>query len=175
MKISPDRVIVGLATVFDQPCQNDGTTWAVEQFADFLGLETALPLMINHDLIISSWGVLSHIGTVRRFAAVDYPVPGLLALALVDEDVHGVGDSILHDVQSILSQRWLPAAWGVSIGYRAADNGAVLPHEVSLTKRPAFADARVLGAGEDALNTWELLTEMAPNVQQRRLDVIKSW
>jgi hypothetical protein len=109
--MNPDRCVVGLATVFDQPSQNDGQSWSVEQFRDFLGLETAIPLMVDHGGVICSWGVIPHVGMVRRFAVVDYPVLGLLALAEVDEDVHGVGDSILHDVQSILAQLWLPAVW----------------------------------------------------------------
>jgi hypothetical protein len=156
--MNPDRCVVGLATVFDQPSQNDGQSWSVEQFRDFLGLETAIPLMVDHGGVICSWGVIPHVGMVRRFAVVDYPVRGLLALAEVDEDVHGVGDSILHDVQSILAQLWLPAVWGMSIGAHLAE-GMVLPYEVSLTRKPALADARVLAVGADALATWEMLTE----------------
>ena len=43
-----------------------------------------------------------------------------------------------------LRQRWLPAAWGMSIG-ALIKGDAVLPSEVSLKMRPAYSDALVLG------------------------------
>ena len=70
---------------------------------------------------------------------------------------------MLHDIRSILSQRWLPAAWGMSIGTWVTED-AVVPYEVSLTRKPCYGDAVVLGLGADALATWELLTELSPNV-----------
>ena len=51
MKMNPARLICGLATVFDQPSQSDGQSWSADQFADFLGLETAIPLMVDDDVI----------------------------------------------------------------------------------------------------------------------------
>jgi hypothetical protein len=92
---------------------------------------------------------------------VTYPVTGLLCLAELDY-ADGWGDSLLHDIDSILRQRWLPAAWATSVGAYLTED-AVLPYELSLTRRPAFEDARVLAVGVDALATWELVTE-APNV-----------
>jgi hypothetical protein len=54
----------------------------------------------------------------------------------------------------------LPAAWEMRIGgLRPA--GKVLLEEVSLTRTPAFEDARALSVGAEALATFELLTEAA--------------
>jgi hypothetical protein len=69
--------------------------------------------------------------------------------------------------KSILGQRWLPAAWAMSIGALTAE-GKVLPTEVSLTSTPGFEDAHVLAVGADALATWKLLTEAAPDDAARR-------
>jgi hypothetical protein len=120
-----------------------------------------LPLQLDHGPIFNSWGVTDRLGYARRFAVVSYPVSGLLCLAGI-EHADGWGDGLLHDITSILRQRWLPAAWGMSIGCRVAEN-AVLPHEVSLTKRSAFADTRLLAVGADAMSTFELLAEAAPD------------
>jgi hypothetical protein len=79
------------------------------------------------------------------------------------EYADGWGDSLLHDIRSVLSQRWLPAAWGMSIGALVKD-GAVLPIKVSLTRTPAYEDALLLGIGADALTTWEMLTDISPNL-----------
>jgi hypothetical protein len=71
----------------------------------------------------------------------------------------GWGDAALRDIKSILSQRWLPAAWGFSIAvYPAEDMSMVVPYELSLTKRPSFEDARVLGTGDEALEFWSIAT-----------------
>jgi len=69
------------------------------------------------------------------------------------------------DISSVLSQRWLPAAWGMSIGAYATED-TVVPVEISLTRNPAFADVRVLAVGADALAAFELLSEAAA----RRID-----
>jgi hypothetical protein len=99
------------------------------------------------------------LGRAYRFAEVSYPVRGILALAEIDH-ADGWGDSVLQDIKSILSQRWLPAAWGFSIAvYPAEDMSMVVPFELSLTKRPAFEDARILAVGDEALEVWSLLTE----------------
>jgi hypothetical protein len=37
-----------------------------------------VPLLIDHGPIINSWGVVDHLGTVRRFAVVTYPVHGFV-------------------------------------------------------------------------------------------------
>jgi hypothetical protein len=99
--------------------------------------------------LISHRGVIMNAGTVRHFAEISTPVPGLFVLAEVDHS-EGWGDSLLVDIGSILSQRWLPAAWGMSIGAHLTED-TVLPYEVSVTRNPAFEDALVLGVGADAL------------------------
>jgi hypothetical protein len=40
-----------------------------------------------------------------------------------------------------------------------ADTGEVVLKEVSLTCKPAYADARVLAVGGEAIEVFELLTE----------------
>jgi hypothetical protein len=93
----PDRTICGIATVFGQPSPNDGRSWKAEQFKDFLPLETAVPLRVDHGPLISGRGVIMSVGTVRRFAAVTWPTHGLLVLAEVDH-ADGFGDELLHDM-----------------------------------------------------------------------------
>jgi hypothetical protein len=59
----------------------------------------------------------------------------------------------------VLSTRAIPAAWGFSIAvYPAEDGSLVVPSELSLTKRPSFEDARVLGTGDEALEFWSIAT-----------------
>jgi hypothetical protein len=157
----PDRALVGVATVFNQRSRN-GWFWSAAAFKDFLGLETAVPLRVDHGPLISHRGVIMNVGTVRHFAEISSPVRGLLVLAEVDHS-EGWGDSLLVDIGSILSQRWLPAAWGMSIGAHVTED-TVLPYEVSVTRNPAFEDALVLGVGADALATWEILTEAASDI-----------
>jgi hypothetical protein len=153
----PDRAIVGIATVFGQPSPNDGRSWKAEQFKDFLALETAIPLRVDHGPLITGRGVIAHVGVVRRFATVTYPTHGLLIMAEVDH-AQGFGDELLADVAAVCSQTWLPHAWGLSLGALVAEH-AVLPYEVSVTGSPAFEDAKILGVGEQALSTWTMLTE----------------
>jgi hypothetical protein len=114
MMSDPDRLICGLATCFGQPSGNDGTTWSAAHFRDLIGLEIAVPLLLNHGILINSWGVTPRIGVARKFAHVTYPVQGLLCLGEI-EYADGWGDSILADIRSILEQRCLPAAWGFSV------------------------------------------------------------
>jgi hypothetical protein len=156
MTLNPDRLVCGVATIFDEPSRNDGRAWSVDDFAAFLGLETAIPLLLDHGPIVHTWGITDRLGMVRGFFPIVSPVRGLLTMAEVDY-AGGAGDSVLTDIRSILSQRWLPAAWGMSVG-AWVEEGTVVPYEVSLTRKPAFESARVLAAGPQALDTWELLT-----------------
>jgi hypothetical protein len=153
----PGRVICGIATVYGQPSPNDGRSWSAAQFQQFLELETAIPLRVDHGPLFNSHGVIAHVGMVRRFASVTYPVTGLLILAEV-HDAEGYGDQLLHDIEVQLSQTWLPAGWAFSVGALVTDE-IVMPHEISVTRSPAYADARILGVGADAMNVWDLLTE----------------
>jgi hypothetical protein len=42
------------------------------------------------------------------------------------------------------------------------EDNIVKPYEVSLTREPAFPDAKIISVGEQAMSTWDLLTERAP-------------
>jgi hypothetical protein len=155
MNVDTD-LICGFATVFDQPGQDGSPPWRVEAFKRFLELEMAVDLRVDHGPLIDSRGFIANVGVARRFAAVTEPLPGLLCLAEIDH-AGGYGDSILRDIDSILRQRWLPPGWGMSIGgLMTEDRDVVQPFEVSLTRRPVFQDALVLGVGEGAVQAWEL-------------------
>ena len=154
----PNRPICGMATVFGQPSPNDGRIYRAEHFQWFLDLEMGVPMRLNHGSLITNRSCIRYIGAVRRFAAVEHPVPGLLALAELD-DIPELED-LLADLVAITSQRWLDPAWGMSLGALVIDEeGIVKPYEVSLTREPAFPDAAIISVGERALSTFDLLTE----------------
>jgi hypothetical protein len=70
---------------------------------------------------------------------------------------------MLADLVAITAQRWLDPAWGMSLGALVIDEeNIVKPYEVSLTREPAFPDAKIISVGERAMSTWDLLTECAP-------------
>jgi hypothetical protein len=166
MKINAHRVVCGLATVFDQPSLKDGDSWSAEIFRDWVDVAQPIPLLYDHTPIFSPWGVTPKLGTAYRFAEVSYPVHGILALCEI-EAADGWGDSALADIKSILSQRYLPAAWGLSIAvYPAEDMSFVVPFELSLTKRPSFEDCKILGVGCDAIDLWHDLTEQRISVDR---------
>ena len=81
-------------------------------------------------------GLTPSVGTARKFAAVEYPVKGLLCLAEVDY-ADGWGDSILRDVGKALSQEYLPSVWGFSVAAKTLEDGQMWPVEVSITRKPA--------------------------------------
>ena len=153
----PNRAICGIATVFGQPSPNDGRSWKAEQFKDFLAMETAVPLRVDHGPLITSRGVIMSVGMVRQFATVTYPTHGLLILAEVN-DAAGFGDELLADLAAVTSQTWPPHCWGLSIAAHATEDAA-LPYEVSVTRSPALEDSKILGVGEQAMSTWRMLTE----------------
>ena len=126
--------------MFGQPCPNDGRSWKAEQFRDFLALEAAVPLRVDHGPLITSRGVIAKVGMVRQFAAVTYPTHGLLILAEVD-DAAGFGDELLADLAAVTSQTWPPHCWGLSIAAHATEDAA-LPYEVSVTRSPALEDSK---------------------------------
>jgi hypothetical protein len=141
-----ERTIVGLATCFNQPPQG-GRPWHAENFRDFLDdrYPSAVPLRVDHGPLVSRRGVIANIGVAHTFAAVTVPVPGLLCLAEVEE-AGGLGDWLLHDIDLMLQQRWLPAGWGMSLGANQLDD-IVIPFEVSMTRSLAFEDALVWPPG----------------------------
>jgi hypothetical protein len=153
----PYRALCGIATVFGQTSPNDGRSWKAQQFRDFLALEIAIPLRVDHGPLITSRGVIMSVGTVRQFATITYPTHGLLILAEVD-DAAGFGDELLADLAAVTSQTWLPHCWGLSIAAHATEDAA-LPYEVSVTRSPALEDSKILGVGGRAISTWQMLTE----------------
>jgi hypothetical protein len=51
--MDPDRCLCGLATVFGTRSKN-GTVWSLEMLTDWLALETAVPLKVDHGGLINS-------------------------------------------------------------------------------------------------------------------------
>jgi hypothetical protein len=154
--MNPDRLIIGIATCFGVRAHG-GTYWHREQFHDFVRLEIGIPVRVDHAPLIDHRGVVLDVDVARRFAMIEKPVDGLLALCEISNGAWG--DRLLEDI--LLHQRegpWLPG-WGMSIGARVLPGEIALPFELSLTTQPGFADARVLGVGPDALRTWQFLIE----------------
>jgi hypothetical protein len=131
--VNPDRAIVGLGTLFGRMAYG-GALLSAAQFEDFLRLETAIPLRVDHGPLINSRGEIADAGMVRRFAVVEYPINGLLCLGEI-EDAAGFGDQLLSDIECMLSQEWLPAGWGMSLAYgrRLAVRGQ--PDPISAIRR----------------------------------------
>jgi hypothetical protein len=153
---NPDRLVCGIATGFDTRSAN-GNLWSRSQWQEWLDLESSLPVLWNHGPLISSRGVIATIGTARRFAPIEYPVNGLLCLAEID-DAEGNGDSVLSELRSSLGIWAGRTVWGLSVGVHLVDD-LVIPYEVSITCRPAWPDAKVLAVGQEAIETFDLLTE----------------
>jgi hypothetical protein len=158
MDYDPQRAICGVATAFDVPSK-DGDVWTAEDFDLVIGLELPVPLKVDHGILVGRWGLVGSVGTIYRFAHVTYPLNGMLILGQVDF-AHGFGDSILHDLRLTLQQRYMPPVWGFSVGgWQDPDTGKVVLKEVSLSRRQAYSDARVLAVAEDAPPLFEMLTE----------------
>ncbi len=160
--MNPDRALCGLATTYGQASANDGRVWSHEHFAEFIACEVGIPLRVDHGPLLNSRGFIADIGTVRRFASVSYPRPGLLILAEVSA-AEGYGDQLLRDLALMCQQSWLPASWSLSVGALVYDDdddkSVAIPHEISVVNRPAYPDARIFGVGKDAIESWALLTE----------------
>ena len=154
-----DRALCGLATTYGQPSANDGRVWTPEHFREFIDLEVGIPLRVDHGPLLNSRGFIANIGTVRRFASVIHPTPGLLILAEIDH-AEGYGDQLLADIALMCQQSWLPPGWSLSVGALVYDESLAIPHEISVVRRPAHPDARILSVGKDAIESWALLTEM---------------
>jgi hypothetical protein len=82
--------------------------WRAPAFEDFLRLETAVPLLVDHGALIDSRGVIADMGAgapVRRcdVAAVTSPPPKLLCLGDVGR-ADGYGDQLLYDIELMLQQ-----------------------------------------------------------------------
>jgi hypothetical protein len=156
-----NRLLVGLATVFDQPGLDGTPPWPASAFRRFVALETAIPLKVGHQsvaAIYSSGQVVTSVGRAFDFAIVPEAStpPGLLALARLDEG--GLGDSLLGEIRRGLKP-WAERRWALSVGgweYDGHHGHLVLPRELSLTQTPAYPDALILAVGADAARVFEL-------------------
>jgi Homeodomain-like domain len=146
-----------VSTVFDTPPRNGGKPWTAEHFDLMVDLELPVPLRYDHDRIFDLRGLAYDLGTVERFAITQYPIDRLLVLGQIAEN--GYGDSVLADLRKSLSYEFFAPDWGLSIGGWWDGEDQAIVREISLTRSPAYRDARVLAVGEDAIETFNLLTE----------------
>ena len=77
-------------------------------------------------------------------------------------DADGFGDSVLRDIAKSLSFEYFDPTWSFSVGALWDGEDQVILREISLTKTPAYPDARVLGVGSDAVELFAMLTEKRP-------------
>jgi hypothetical protein len=146
VSVDAGRLLCGFATVFDEDAVDGRRAHMSFEFRALLG-DFVLPLWVNHFPQLTS--AHQGVGRTLRFAMVLKPpngIPrGLLMLAAFDANPYG--DSALEVVRN-----------GQFSGLSLGGNGRP---EVSLTDRPAYENARVLGVGQDAASVWELLTGSA--------------
>lgn len=155
-RIDPSRAICGIATCFDTSPRS-GKPWGAHQFDIATTLELSIPLRLNQEPTIASWGLTDSIGTVERFVSVEYPVPGLLILGQIGE-ANGFGDSILRDISKSLSFEYFDPTWSFSVGALWDGEDQVILQEISLTRRPGFPAAKVLAVGDGAVELFAMLT-----------------
>jgi hypothetical protein len=148
VSVDVDRLICGFAAVYGEDARDLRGPHAADEFRALLPVDESngLRLWVDHaPVFLSRGGVRPGVGLVLRFAEVDgrpYTPHGLLMLAAVDQDE--LGDSVLQVVRD-----------GQFTAFSLGGNGRP---EVSLTDRPAYENARVVGIGQDAADAWELLT-----------------
>jgi hypothetical protein len=132
--------------------------WA-RAFEDFLRLETAVPLLVDHGALIDSRDVIADIGTGAPFAALTSPLPGLLCLGDVGR-ADGHGDQLLYDIELMLQQTWPPGR--EEDLHRRSDDGGRGPRKAARGESdggPARTSVmRVLAIGPDELTIWKSLT-----------------
>lgn len=157
-----DRLVCGLATVFDVASRNGGS-WSAEAFSRWLELDSGLSMRVEHDsvrrpaqAVLTDAALLMYPGTEHvsvgrwsRFAAVasGSTPAGLLALGEVDTGT--VGDGVLGAVRD-------GTLCGLSLG-AWRDDDHVVPYECSLTTSPAYDQALILGTGAAAARVFEML------------------
>jgi hypothetical protein len=159
--IDPSRALAGIATCFDTPTRDGQKAWSAQHFDLVCELEMQVPLRLNHGPVFGNGRVVESLGTVERFVAVDYPIPGLLILAEVGV-ADGFGDSILRDIKRSLGFEYFNPTWSFSVGALWDGEDQVIIREVSLTKNPGYTDARLLAAGPEAVELFDMLTEKRP-------------
>ena len=156
-----DRLLCGVATIFGQRAHG-GTLWEPGEFVRWLAMEMGLPVRLDHGAILDSHGGILDIGRAGPFAVIQRPVHGLLAL--LELDPGDWQDALLEDVRQHLESPCL-RPYGLSIGAHRLRGEVCLPYEISITQQPGFAQALILGIGEQAQAVWRLLTEPILNGQ----------
>jgi hypothetical protein len=94
----------------------------------------------------------------RPFRRRPIPAEGVLILGEIG-DADGFGDSILRDIAKSLSFEYFSPSWSFSVGALWDGQDQVIVREISLTKTPAYNDAKVLAVGEEAPQLFAMLTE----------------
>jgi len=164
--VNPERLICGLATVFDAPSANGGGYWQAHHFADFVKSCMAVKMLDSHRPPIGDDEVL---GSWRAFAVVEAgsTPAGLLTIGEFGHSAYG--QARLNELSASNAPWGDPKpweAWGLSVTAgdvsEAGDGTRRWLTEVSLTTKPAYADARVLGVGPYAGDVWRLLTGTEP-------------
>lgn len=157
--MNPERAIVGLATVFDAPDRNEGTIWRAHQFADFVAERPGVEMRHEHRQPMDA---SERLGTWRAFALVPQgsTPPGLLALGSFGYSPSAEGR--LANLRESFNPWHGRRGWGLSVKAGDVsddeDGSRMWLEEVSLTRKPAYPMARVMGIGQYALDVWEMLT-----------------
>jgi phage head maturation protease len=136
----------------------------------WLTLGMGAPLAIQHRPVFHTWGIQGSVGTMRQFRPDDF---GVLALGELDDS------EVAASVERAIGQGWL---WAFSVGW-ATDaeipyysHGLVIPtvrmtraaiREVSVTERPGYPDAKILGVGDEAQWLWDYPDLAAVALQAR--------
>lgn len=160
--MNPERAVVGLATVFDEP-DLTGEMWHPWQFEAFAASGLGVDMLLEHHAPLMPTD--RALGTWRAFKVLprDGARPaGLLALGYVDDHARG----LLADIERDLDPYSGATPWGLSVtavdASDAEDGSKMWVKEVSFTKRPAHRLARVTGVGQHALDRWELMVGSPP-------------
>jgi phage head maturation protease len=124
----------------------------------WLGLGFGAPLAVQHSPVFTTRGMQESIGTMRQFRPDDF---GVLALGELD------GSDVAAGVEHGIRQGYL---WAFSVGWATSAeiptyrSPLVVPtvqmaqaaiREVSVTDRPGWPDAKILGVGDQAEWIWQ--------------------
>lgn len=165
---SPEKLIIGFGTAFDEPSANDGETYDESHFARFL----SDPILMGYPKILAGhetpFDPRERLGFWFAFAAVaangDLPA-GLVALGAFGESP---GASAMAGYLAEGLDGW-SLSFGAKDVSEASDRSSYWIDEVSLTKRPAVPSSRILRVGASVPDVWELCTESPmPPLPQRK-------
>jgi HK97 family phage prohead protease len=125
---------------------------------DWLTLGLAVPLAVQHGPVITTRGVQQTIGAMRQFRADPFGV-----LALGELDTSDVASGVEHAIRA--GHLWaFSVGWATNADIPTYPHGLVIPtvtmgqaaiREVSVTDRPGFPDAKILGIGDPAEWLWD--------------------